>query len=582
MAPAPYSGPRHALRERIGAPHALDTFDYERSGTVEYAFNELGYRGPSYDPDAAFTVFVFGESDAFGLGVALDDAWPLRVARAVAERRGIAPSDVCVMNFADSGASNTYVARMVVTQCARRRPDLVLVNFAEDRRVELLRERVPFTAGPWMDLPTVDDELAAAPESIRDGLVEQVTRGRAHLRACDGRQGLYDTLREMLLVQSVLASRGLEAFAVSRTADRYTDDEILDDPVLGPLAQALDPWFLVPTGTESLIDGDSWQDEGQHFTSKGHAAIAEAVLAHVDAGAQQGASHVEDIGARHEITERVRDFYRELPFNFHGTEESAIDAIRAPTIETTYPDLHQRLVAETQAGGDAPRVLEVGCGAGWLTHSLALHYGVEVDALDITRPALERAHAIGERLGTAERVSFRHQDVFEWAPTESYDLAVSMGVLHHTRDPRGGLARMVRALRPHGHVYVGLYHAPARRVFLEEMWRIAREQGEEAAFRRYRELDAVHADDETLARSWFRDQVLHPHETQHTIGEVQEWFDELGVELVSTSINRFKPITSRLRLMWNERRYRAMSKRALFQENRYFPGFFTALGRRLG
>ena len=292
--------------------------------------------------------------------------------------------------------------------------------------------------------------------------------------------------------------------------------------------------------------------------------------------------HVESVAA---VTSSVRSFYTDLPFNYHGTPESAVEAIRRPSIERAYPDLHEHLTSlaghRTDANGTLNiTVLEVGSGAGWLSHGMSLHYSVDVDAIDLTPAALERARALAPLVGTEGRVHFRECDVFEFHTSKRYDLIVSLGVLHHTGDARGALERLVRYLAPGGHVYLGLYHAPGRRVFLDAMWRIAREEGEEAAFERYRELDRVHAADETLARSWFRDQVLHPHETQHTLREVCGWFDEMELELVTTSINRFQPISDRELLFDLELGYEETSRRALFEENRYFPGFFTALARR--
>jgi hypothetical protein len=38
--------------------------------------------------------------------------------------------------------------------------------------------------------------------------------------------------------------------------------------------------------------------------------------------------------------------------------------------------------------------------------------------------------------------------------------------------------------------------------------------------------------DETMARSWFNDKVLHPHETQRTITEVSEVFKECGTNSI--------------------------------------------------
>ena len=62
---------------------------------------------------------------------------------------------------------------------------------------------------------------------------------------------------------------------------------------------------------------------------------------------------------------------------------------------------------------------------------------------------------------------------------------------------------------------------------------------EEAMLTRYKELHSGLHDD-TLLLSWFRDQVLHPHETQHTLEEMVPVIMDAGMKLVSTSINRFR------------------------------------------
>ena len=46
--------------------------------------------------------------------------------------------------------------------------------------------------------------------------------------------------------------------------------------------------------------------------------------------------------------------------------------------------------------------------------------------------------------------------------------------------------------------------------------------------------------DEQKLYSWFRDQVLHPHETQHTLEELTDVFKSCNYKIVSTSINKFE------------------------------------------
>ncbi len=280
---------------------------------------------------------------------------------------------------------------------------------------------------------------------------------------------------------------------------------------------------------------------------------------------------------RDEIAWCVRSFYDELPFNFHGTLESARQAIERPTVASHFPDLHD-LIEGRPAGRRS--VLDVGCGAGWLAHSLRRHYGARVHGIDLSARALERANELVVDFdGSAGEVSFALEDVFHFASDQAYDVGVSMGALHHTADPRAAFEIQRRHVRPGGALYLGLYHAPGRRVFLDALESVLRDSGEEAAFEAYCRLDRVRAGDRTLARSWFRDQVLHPHESQHTLREVAGWFDDLGVELVSTSINRFAPWDDRSALFDLEHAYEGAARRAIHDEGRFFPGFFTVLGR---
>jgi hypothetical protein len=87
--------------------------------------------------------------------------------------------------------------------------------------------------------------------------------------------------------------------------------------------------------------------------------------------------------------------------------------------------------------------------------------------------------------------------------------------------------------------------------------------------------------DETHLRSWFRDQVLHPHETQHTYEEISDVLREEGCVIEATSFNRFKRLPSLAKVTQLERRCERTSLDALCKKGRYYPGFFVVWARRL-
>lgn len=282
-------------------------------------------------------------------------------------------------------------------------------------------------------------------------------------------------------------------------------------------------------------------------------------------------------------TRRVQDFYELLPFNMHGSIEQAASSVRATRLQEVYPDLAAALLRAGPARDRGRRpldVLEIGCGGGWLTMAIASTFHARVHAIDLAAASVERAHELAKTLGVADRVEIERADVFDFKPPRTFDLAVSIGALHHTTSPAEALRSMVEAVQPGGLVHVGLYHGPGRQIFLDEMARVIEASGEDAAFELYCSLDGARAGDPVLQRSWFRDQVLHPHESQHTLREVAQWFADLNFDLVSTSINQFAPFESLEPLFELELQTSEVARRALFVEKRFFPGFFTAMGRR--
>lgn len=267
----------------------------------------------------------------------------------------------------------------------------------------------------------------------------------------------------------------------------------------------------------------------------------------------------------------VLEFYRTLPFNYRDSVEEQARAIRESDPVAAYPVLPPLL-------GRGTSVLEAGCGTGWLSNSIAFRYGASVVAIDFNPVAIERARQTARALDLP--TEFLVEDLFLYRPKRPFDLVLSLGVLHHTNDCIGAVQRLCREfVRPGGHALIGLYHKHGRRPFLDH-FRDLREKGasEEALFERYRELHSQ-ISDPTLLKSWFRDQVLHPHETQHTLREMLPVLQDAGMELVRTSINRFEPFSSLEGLLKEEPRYEEIALTRLSQ-NRYFPGFFVFLARK--
>jgi SAM-dependent methyltransferase len=99
------------------------------------------------------------------------------------------------------------------------------------------------------------------------------------------------------------------------------------------------------------------------------------------------------------------------------------------------------------------RVLDAGCGGGRYTR-LAARHGAEVVGVDLST-AVEKAATLCAGL---PGVSILQADLLALplAPA-SFDLAFSIGVLHHSPDPRRAFAQVAARVKPGGRLAVWLY-----------------------------------------------------------------------------------------------------------------------------
>ena len=269
--------------------------------------------------------------------------------------------------------------------------------------------------------------------------------------------------------------------------------------------------------------------------------------------------------------EDVLKFYKELPFNAFGDIQEHQKNIKSGVSLNNHPVLTNILTKKM-------KVLEVGCGVGWLSAQIADRFQSSVTSIDFNQVAIDTAQKAADSLGL--NVKYEVADLFKFEPNEKFDICISLGVLHHTNNCIAAIQRCVENyVKPGGDFYVGLYHLFGRRQFLQHFENLSAGGASEGdLLKEYSRLSKVKTDD-THLYSWFRDQVLHPHETQHTLKEITEVCANSGAKLVSTSINQFKDFKSESELFDQELAYEAISQQRI-SEGKYFPGFFTALYRK--
>lgn len=140
------------------------------------------------------------------------------------------------------------------------------------------------------------------------------------------------------------------------------------------------------------------------------------------------------------------------------------DAIPAEIMDQLKVSLERRAATPQQAAAlqsylgdiafpDGARVLDIGCGTGAQSRTLAGWPGVaEVVGVDQLEPLLERGRELAADL---DNVSFRQSDARD-LPFEdaSFDVVVLHTLLTHVPGPEGVLAQVHRVLRPGGQVAV--------------------------------------------------------------------------------------------------------------------------------
>ena len=215
----------------------------------------------------------------------------------------------------------------------------------------------------------------------------------------------------------------------------------------------------------------------------------------------------------------VRSFYETTPFPGYPPN-ATLEWLRVRAERSEFARMLDRAVPH-----DAT-LLDLGCGTGQMSLYLASRGNRAVVGADLSLASLRLAAAAARRFGLSAQ--FIQTDLHcASLAEESFDVVYSSGVLHHTPDPRAAFARMARLARPGGMIILGLYNAFARIPL-----RLRRAVSRVTGFVPFDPVLRDRAAEPARREAWLRDQYHHPMEHRHTLGEVQRWFAENGVDYV--------------------------------------------------
>jgi malonyl-CoA O-methyltransferase len=126
-----------------------------------------------------------------------------------------------------------------------------------------------------------------------------------------------------------------------------------------------------------------------------------------------------------------------------------------------YADVQRKMACQLldsviQGGPSPQRVLEVGCGTGYLTALLSEAFPrAEIVALDLAEAMVSEA----KRRVATDRVTFIVADAEAWSATAkgSYDLIISNAAIQWFTQPQTVLEHWFRLLRPGGRMVAGTF-----------------------------------------------------------------------------------------------------------------------------
>ena len=134
-----------------------------------------------------------------------------------------------------------------------------------------------------------------------------------------------------------------------------------------------------------------------------------------------------------------------------------------------YRDRHAAALNWVDSLALAPgsRVLEVGCGAGFLSIALAQR-GLRVHAIDPVETMVEQARRHAAEAGVADSLCLDVGDVYALGfEDESFDLVIALGVIPWLEQPELAIQEMARVTRPGGYIILTADNRARLNLFLD-------------------------------------------------------------------------------------------------------------------
>ena len=199
----------------------------------------------------------------------------------------------------------------------------------------------------------------------------------------------------------------------------------------------------------------------------------------------------------------------------------------------------------------APEALIAGCGTGSHSVFTAQRFrGIRVLAIDLSLSSISYAKRKTQELGITN-IEYAQADILKLSDIErTFDIIESVGVLHHLADPFAGWRTLLSLLRPGGFMFLGFYSELARRHVVKAREIIA-ERGYSSTpddIRRFRqdlavgnlgvELQRLSQFSDFFSTSECRDLLFHVQEHRLTLGQIESFLADFGLQFIGFELDR--------------------------------------------
>jgi ubiquinone/menaquinone biosynthesis C-methylase UbiE len=174
-------------------------------------------------------------------------------------------------------------------------------------------------------------------------------------------------------------------------------------------------------------------------------------------------------------------------------------------------------------------ILEAGCGTGQMSIFLS-RFMRTIYSIDISKGSLIAANNFIKK-NNLKNINLFRMNIFKlFFQKNFFDVIISNGVLHHTRDAELAFGELVKYLKKDGLIIIGLYHKYGR--FIHNIrQKVISIFGEKFKFidPRFKENISINK-----KKSWFLDQYKNPFEKNYTMSEVLKWFKNNKIQYISS------------------------------------------------